>query len=68
MSKKVEEKKQEPIDLREKVEVFSTDKDPHHETGSVFKVHPKLADSLVERGLATKEAPKEGKKKAEDSK
>lgn len=61
-------KKQEgtPIHLRDKVEVFSTEKDPHHKTGSAFKVHPKVAEVLVKRGMISMEPVKPAKKEAKD--
>jgi hypothetical protein len=43
-----------PIFLKEKVEVVSTDKDPHHKTGAKFSVHPVVAEKLYANGLATK--------------
>lgn len=52
----------EVIRLRDKVEVFSTEKDPYHVTGEGFKVHPKVAEKLFNNGLATKEAPKKATK------
>lgn len=57
-------KKQEgtPIHLREKVDVYSTDKDPYHKTGSTFKVHPKVAEILVKRGLISMEPGKAASK------
>jgi len=55
----------EIIDLREKTSVYSTNKDPHHVTGEEFKVHPKVAEKLIKKGLATAEKPKEAKKAEE---
>lgn len=43
-----------PIFLKEKIEVVSTDKDPHHKTGTKFKVHPVVAEKLFANGMATK--------------
>lgn len=40
------------INLREKVTVVSTSKDPHHKDGEEFKVHPEVAKRLVEKGFA----------------
>lgn len=65
-----EKKKGEVIDLQEKVVVYSTDKDPHHETGSAFKVHPKVAERLIKDKLATEDepAPEKGKKGEKEDK
>jgi hypothetical protein len=40
------------INLRDKVEVVSTEKDPYHITGETFKVHPEVAKKLIANGLA----------------
>lgn len=40
------------IKLAEKVDVISTEKDPHHVTGSWFKLHPQVAKKVIEKGLA----------------
>lgn len=50
--------KEKTIKLRDKIQVWSTDKDPYHVTGESFNVHPEVAEKLVNNGLATKEAPK----------
>lgn len=47
------QEKGEVIRLQDKVEVKSTAKDPYHVTGSIFKVHPKVAEKLKKNGLAT---------------
>lgn len=48
------QKNTNPIFLKEKVAVVSTDKDPHHKTGAKFSVHPVVAEKLLANGLATK--------------
>lgn len=64
MAKQQEEGK--PIDLTERVTVYSTDKDKFHETGAEMNVAPAVADKLIKNGMATKEAPKSSSsKKAE---
>lgn len=56
-----------PIKLRDKVEVFSTEKDPWHVTGSMFRVHPEIAKKLIERGLAAEtEAQAKASKKTKE--
>jgi hypothetical protein len=52
------------IKLAEKVDVISTEKDPHHETGSWFKLHPEVAKEVVKKGLA--KYPTEKEKKIKD--
>jgi hypothetical protein len=47
------------IKLADKVDVISTDKDPHHETGSWFKLHPEVAKQIVKKGLAKYPTEKE---------
>lgn len=54
MPKEVKKKVEgEVVDLKEKTTVYSTDKDPHHETGEEMSVHPKVAEKLIKKGLAT---------------
>lgn len=43
------------INLRDKVTVYSADKDPHHKTGTAISVHPKQAQALYKRGFVTLE-------------
>jgi hypothetical protein len=41
------------INLRDKVTVYSKDKDPHHATGTAIQVHPKQAQALYKRGFVS---------------
>lgn len=57
-----------PIFLKEKIQVVSTDNDPHHKTGAKFSVHPVVAEKLIANGMATKMGavePKASKKEKE---
>lgn len=58
-----------PTDMRKRKTVYSTAKDPHHETGAAFTVTLPVADHLLAVGLAadTEEAAKKtaSKKSAE---
>lgn len=47
------------IKLADKVDVISTDKDPHHETGSWFKLHPEVAKRVIKKGLAKEPTEKD---------
>lgn len=47
-----------PIDLRERVTVYSTDKDKYHTTGDAMNVAPAVAEKLIKNGMATKDATK----------
>lgn len=68
LQKTEEEKKAEAspkgdvINLRDKVTVYSTDKDPHHKTGDPIVCHPKIAQDIVKRGLATEAKTSSSKK------
>jgi hypothetical protein len=55
-----------PIFLKEKVQVVSTDKDPHHKTGAKFNVHPVVAEKLIANGMATKVGAVESKPSKKD--
>lgn len=54
------------VDFKEKVSVYSTDKDKYHKTGAEMKVTPLQAEDLLKRGLVSKE-PTESKKDAFDA-
>jgi hypothetical protein len=51
------------IDLTKRVTVYSSDKDPHHVTGTAMNVGILVAEKLVKNGMATAEAPKTTKPK-----
>ena len=42
---------------KDKVTVYSTDKDPFHKDGEAFQVHRALAEKLIAAGKVTDKAP-----------
>lgn len=48
-------KEKKVVDLRERVTVYSTEKDPHHITGEPFSPSKAVAEKLVKKGLATEQ-------------
>jgi hypothetical protein len=58
------EKNQEKkiVDLRERVTVYSTEKDPYHTTGDAMNVAPAVAEKLIKKGLATDSKPSKSSK------
>lgn len=43
-----------PIDLTQRVTVFSTEKDVYHGTGDEMNISPLIAEKLLKNGLAAK--------------
>lgn len=39
------------------VTLYGTEKNPYHETGKPFQIHPDQAKLLISKGFATEEAP-----------